>query len=203
LITLQTKFNSVSEMKFLHGYKDNPYNNNKDRGIVRLNFDEAECLWRSIKATSGTILEIGRRHGGSTVLIVAAAGADRPVISVDIAPKHHQTSEKYFSDPEFSRSLKLIKDDAKNITTGNLGLLFIDGDHSYEGVKRDIDTHWDSLEIGGLCVFHDAVPNDGLKHRNQINHCPGVTTACQELVDGGKGQEVDSAGSVLVLKKLK
>jgi len=39
LITLQTKFNSVSEMKFLHGYKDNPYNNNKDRGIVRLNFD--------------------------------------------------------------------------------------------------------------------------------------------------------------------
>ena len=197
-----TQFNSVSELKFLHAYSEKPFNNNKDRNILRMNFDESECLWRSIKATDGKILEIGRRHGGSTVLIVAAAGPDREVISVDIAPRHLPVPEEYFANTEFSKSLKLITDDSANITTGELGLLFIDGDHSYEGVSKDIKHHWPDLKVGGLCVFHDAVPNDGLKHVNEINHCPGVTQACKELVDAGKGEEVDKAGSVLVLKKI-
>ena len=57
------QFDNVSQLKFLHGYKDLPHNDNRDRGIIRLNFDESECLWRSVKATTGRIFEIGRRHG--------------------------------------------------------------------------------------------------------------------------------------------
>jgi len=198
-----TQFNSVSELRFLHGYINQPLNNNNDRGIIRMNFDESECLWRSIKATEGKILEIGRFFGGSTVLIVAAAGPDRKVFSADIVSGHSPIAQEYFDNKEFSKSLEIVTGDSANIDTGELGLLFIDGDHTYEGVSRDITLHWPNLKVGGLCVFHDAVPNDGLKHANQINHCPGVTQACKELVDAGKGEEVDTAGSVLVLKKIK
>lgn len=191
------------DMKFLFGFKDTPFYDNRDRGILRLNYDEAYSLWKSIKVTEGTILEIGRLYGGSTVFITAAAGNERPVISVDIAPQHHKVSEEYFSNKEFSKNLTLIVDDSSNVETGELGLLFVDGDHSYEGVSKDISNHWKDVKIGGLVVFHDAVPNPGLAYVNKINHCPGVTQACQELIDSGKGEEVDKAGSVLVLKKIK
>lgn len=191
---------NFEDMRFL--FAETLYGDNRDRGIVRLNYDEAELLWNSVKDTEGTIMEIGRRHGGSTVLITAAAGPDREVISVDIEPKHLPIPEEYFANTEFSKSLKLITDDSANITTGELGLLFVDGDHSYEGVSRDIKNHWPDVVDGGLVVFHDAVPNPGLAYCNQSNHCPGVTKACAELVESGKGEEVAKAGSVLVLRKL-
>lgn len=191
---------NFEDMRFL--FAATLHGDNRDRGILRMNYDEAELLWDCVKDTQGTIMEIGRRHGGSTVLITAAAGPDREVISVDIAPAHHATSEKYFADAEFSKSLRVIKDDSANVTTGELGLLFVDGDHSYEGVSRDIKNHWPDVVESGLVVFHDAVPNPGLEYCNQINHCPGVTKACAELVEAGKGEEVAKAGSVLVLRKL-
>ena len=200
------RFDNVSQLKFLHGYKDLPHNDNRDRGIIRLNFDESECLWRSVKATTGRIFVIGRRHGGSTVLLAAAAGLEREVVSVDIDPKHHEVCQQFFDHKEFGKNIILYIANSIKIVPGNLGLLFIDGDHSYVGCRRDIITHWRNLDIGGLCVFHDAVPNEGLRYSGDtmvLNHEPGVAVAAAELIVTGRAAAVDSAGSVLVLKKLK
>ena len=42
------------------------------------------------------------------------------------------------------------------IDAGSVDLLFIDGDHSYEGASRDV-SHWlPSLRPGGILVLHDA-----------------------------------------------
>lgn len=35
--------------------------------------------------------------------------------------------------------------------------IYIDGDHSYEGVKKDYSLFWPKLNKGGLMVFHDVV----------------------------------------------
>ena len=43
--------------------------------------------------------------------------------------------------------------------------LFIDGDHSYEGCLKDINTWFPSLSPGGIIVFHDAyssLPQNGV-----------------------------------------
>ena len=47
----------------------------------------------------------------------------------------------------------------EEILDGNkLDFLFIDGDHSYDGVKRDFEL-WSSLvKIGGVIALHDIVP---------------------------------------------
>lgn len=42
-----------------------------------------------------------------------------------------------------------------------IDLLIIDGDHSYEGVLRDIDAWWSSVKDGGTVFFHDYLHRDG------------------------------------------
>lgn len=42
------------------------------------------------------------------------------------------------------------------------GLLFIDGLHGYEDVKKDIDTYLPLVKNGGIIVFHDYAPGWGV-----------------------------------------
>ena len=40
-----------------------------------------------------------------------------------------------------------------------LDLLFIDGDHSYEGVKNDFELYSSLVKENGLICFHDIIPS--------------------------------------------
>lgn len=44
---------------------------------------------------------------------------------------------------------------AAEITNNSLGLVYIDCDHSYEGVKADIENYYPKLVSGGIMAFHD------------------------------------------------
>jgi hypothetical protein len=43
--------------------------------------------------------------------------------------------------------------------TRPIDFLFIDGDHSYEGVQQDFEMYSPMVASGGLIAFHDIVPN--------------------------------------------
>lgn len=61
--------------------------------------------------------------------------------------------------------------------------IYIDGDHSYEGVKYDYETFWPRLEKKGLMLFHDvvvrydpALPEYGVwKFWNELLHSSKIT----------------------------
>lgn len=181
---------------------------NRNRGILRQNFDEAALLWQAVRGSGGPILEVGRRHGGSTVLLLAASG-DRPVVSIDIAPAHNPAAESYFEQVAVSQPgrLRLEAGDSRQpLALGTqFGLLFVDGDHTYEGVRADTVAHWPALRAHGGCpplaVFHDAVPNPGLAYDDRPNHCEGVERFCRELLEAGSAVVVKAAGSSLLLRK--
>jgi predicted O-methyltransferase YrrM len=42
---------------------------------------------------------------------------------------------------------------------GGVDLLFIDGDHTYEGVKQDFEMYRQFVADGGLIALHDIVPH--------------------------------------------
>ncbi|MDC7785705.1 class I SAM-dependent methyltransferase [Rhodoplanes sp. TEM] len=181
---------------------------NRNRGILRQNFDEAALLWRAVRRSAGPILEIGRRHGGSTALLLTA-GAGRPVTSIDIEPAHHEVCQRLFDQTLLAtpERLHLIVGDSRVPLPGaSFGFAFIDGDHSYEGVKADTAAHWAALEPYGdsppTVVYHDAVPNDGLADVGQPNHCDGVLLLCRQLMDAGIARPVATAGSSLWLEKM-
>lgn len=180
---------------------------NRNRGIIRQNFDEAALLWRAVSLTQGDILEVGRRHGGTTVLLVSAS-AGRRVMSLDIAPAHHPMCEAFFSMVMASQPERLdlrIGDSRVPVEGGAFGMLFIDGDHSYDGVRADTIAHWGSLSgvngAPGYAIYHDAVPNDGLAHKGLDNHCEGVLRLCEELIEAGCARLVAHAGSSVLLEK--
>ena len=52
-------------------------------------------------------------------------------------------------------------------------MVFIDGDHSYEQVKKDIGAWLPNIKKGGIIAFHDYGPVDGLG---------GVSSAVDELI---------------------
>lgn len=182
---------------------------NRNRGIIRQNFDEAALLWRTIKETRGAILEIGRRHGGTTVLLLEAS-FDRRVVSIDLVHALHPAVERHLArvTEEEPGRLHLVVGDSRTPSSSgsSYGLLFIDGDGSYDGVRADVVAHWHALQgcdgSAPVALFHDAEPNSGLAHEGCINHCEGVERLCQELVEAGCAEQIGKAGSSLMLRKL-
>lgn len=53
---------------------------------------------------------------------------------------------------------------AKAIPDNSVGLVYIDGDHTYQGARADIDSYWPKLVQGGIMAFHDAAnPSYGIR----------------------------------------
>ena len=202
----------------------------RNRRLIRQGFDEAALLWKAVKVTAGNILEIGRNFGGSTVLLTAAAPG-REIYSIDVRSHEDSACKDYLARPgNKQRAHLLVTDSRKKLPDLVFGLLFIDGDHSFEGVLADVVAHWNSLQDHAgnpaLAVFHDALPNDNFKWRdadrrmhriwtrlkNKLrkrqkpevapDYAPGVLHVCEELVRQGAASKWQSAGSMLGLKKL-
>jgi len=68
--------------------------------------------------------------------------------------------QKYFGrfgiEKFISLNVMLTEKFAKKKVNNNWDYLYLDGDHSYKGVKFDFKTFWPKLKKGGYCVFHDS-----------------------------------------------
>ncbi len=53
---------------------------------------------------------------------------------------------------------------AKNFLDGTIDFVYIDGKHSYEDVKTDINAWWPKVRIGGVLCGHDYISPDMSKH---------------------------------------
>src|SRR2546423_1798770 len=122
----------------------------RNRGLIRQGFDEAAVLWKAVKATSGDILEIGRNLRGSTVLLAAAAGPDREIYSIDNRSNEDPACKDYLARPEHKARVHLMVADSRApLPNLKFGFLFIDGDHTFEGVLADVVAHWNALQPSG------------------------------------------------------
>ena len=188
-------------------------------------------MWKAVKATAGNIVEIGRNKAGSTVLL-AVAGPGRTLYSVDIRLKNNARCDEFLNRAEQKgRVHVLVTDSRKPLPDVTCGFLFIDGDHSFEGVLADTIAHWNCLHDvdgrPGLAAFHDALPNESFKWRDEDrklkrwsirlknrfrsrqqaeiapDYEPGVHRVCQKLIELGLAEPWGSASSMWVLRKLK
>lgn len=118
-----------------------------------------------------TVMEIGTATGGTLFMLTRVATEDATIVSLDLpqGPGGGGYSEKriplYDAFALPNQKLHLLREDShrpdalehvKNaFAEKTIDFLFIDGDHSYEGVRQDFEMYSPLVTPGGYIGFHD------------------------------------------------
>lgn len=118
-----------------------------------------------------SVLEIGTFRGATLFVFSRLADAEATIISIDYHFSFLGKLCRIFQRPLFHRMIRrgqklfLLRKDSHSPDTlasvekilqgRKLDLLFIDGDHSFEGVRADAEMYMPLVRSGGLVVFHD------------------------------------------------
>jgi len=161
---------------------------------------------------TGRICEIGTAEGGNLILLTHAVPTQTSFLSIDIrypsqchklafpllikSGTNLQLLEANSSDPDTVIKMQSWLD------SNLLDVLFIDGDHSYNGVQRDYEIYSPFIRKGGIIAFHDIVLDSstrfGIKSQSYVGDVPrywkelkSISTNYVELVESsdqdGKG----------------
>jgi len=110
------------------------------------------------------VCEVGTSGGGTLYLLTRVAAPDAVIVSVDLEIPPHLAAARARLVRGSQRLVSLAGDsqteamvDRVRAALGDrpLDVLFIDGDHSYEGVKRDWELYSPLVRPGGLIGLHD------------------------------------------------
>ena len=151
------------------------------------------------------ILEIGTANGGTLFCFCKLAPEDATIISIDLPggpfgggyPEWKIPIYQAFAKP--GQKLYLLREDSHKQETleklkqilndKQIDFLFIDGDHTYQGVKQDFEMYSPLVKEGGVIAFHDIsdivetdvvkVPKFWKEIKHYFNH--------QEIKQGGYG----------------
>jgi predicted O-methyltransferase YrrM len=116
-----------------------------------------------------TVLEIGTEGGGTFHVWCQLAQSDATLVSVDwpnVAVAPLATPNQLQAMGHDGQTVRVIRGDShaettltlvENTLSGPVDLLFLDGDHSYDGVRRDFNLYRPLVRQRGLVVFHDVV----------------------------------------------
>lgn len=149
----------------------------KVKAFIRMSEVEAKALWEEAKKTRGVVVEIGTLHGGSAHIL---SSGDAEVWTIDNNPKI-EVEGRFHS---------IVGDSSTMPWEKPIDLLFIDGDHSFEGVLKDILTWLPRVKSGSNILFHD------------YDSHTGVTEAVDVFIGHGDLEIQNKYGSLLVTKKL-
>jgi predicted O-methyltransferase YrrM len=178
----------------VRGFEDLAFmfsSNQLNHGVASLQIDEAALLYSLARdVQSGPIAEIGRFKGGSTLVFAAALPDGAELWSYDFHVALRPDMPGAELDAELRGALErfgvagkvhLLVADSRTADPPPepLELLFIDGDHSYEGAKADYERWRAFVRPGGHLLFHDAVDTGGYG-----NVYPGVARLMGEIGEG-------------------
>lgn len=121
------------------------------------------------------VIEIGTSRGGTLFILSRLAGPGSTIISIDrpgagfgeaysaehvdlfkLFPPAGQQLHVVSADSHDPRTVQRVRDLLKG---QQVDLLFIDGDHTHEGVKADFEMFSPLVSRSGMIAFHDIAEN--------------------------------------------
>jgi predicted O-methyltransferase YrrM len=146
------------------------------------------------------VCEIGTARGGTLFLLSRVCRRDATIITVDtgLSPERRLVYSRFGSDAQKIRCVRgssheeRTRQAVETFLDGNkLDLLFIDGDHSYEGAKMDFEIYSRYVRKGGLIAFHDIMPDYKSRFgKNTDSYVGGVPILWNELKDTARTKEL-------------
>jgi predicted O-methyltransferase YrrM len=118
-----------------------------------------------------TVVEIGTARGGVFYTLCQLAKPDALLVSIDMPGGDFgggytkEDEKKFLTFAKGKQDLRFIRKNSHDSSTKRdllrilngrkVDLLFIDGDHTYSGVKKDWTMYSPLVKKGGFVVFHD------------------------------------------------
>ena len=162
-------------------------------------------LFKWASTIDGNAVEIGSFYGRSTVVIGYGLkiGQKGKVFAIDPHQNRYNSFIKcseYISKTTCKEHIQIVRDLSENVLKTKspkeifespVNLLFIDGDHSYEGIKKDLN--WiDVVPRGGVIILHDY-----------SSKYPGIIQAINEfrLQNPMVFEQIKLLGSMVIFRK--
>jgi predicted O-methyltransferase YrrM len=134
--------------------------------------EEREALAKYVSGAA-TVVEIGVFEGVNTTILSKAMGKNGKTFGIDPFFKggmgvcyHKLIAETHLKRNKVRNLVSLIEKysfDAVNDVPEKVDFIFIDGDHSWEGISKDWPLYSGKLKAGGIMALHDTstVDDDG------------------------------------------
>lgn len=128
----------------------------------------SQLLVELIRSRPKVVVEIGAGKGG-TAWVWSKLASVGQVVSIDlpggpwgggdisqmVSYVRDSSYAKYSYIPGNSQAPETYERLVSELGGQGIDFLFIDGDHSYEGVKADYERYKDLVRVGGIIGFHD------------------------------------------------
>lgn len=148
-------------------------------GYSKVTDNEREALARLVPKMDGCqVLEIGT-YMGATAAFMATANPQATIVSVDIVER-----PEWRVNARGNQTLMIMpsRDIPTFFQSGFFDMIFIDGDHSYEGVKNDLYAVIPLLKEGGVLICHDYETREPVK-RAVDEYCKAVGASVTHIID--------------------
>ncbi len=168
-----------------------------DESIITMNVRQTAYLFGLIRQSNAAkVIEIGRHWGGSTLVIAAAMRGRGEFWSIgDPAQLEHDLKRRgrTLGSPVEDQIADLCRRLGLNVTvlagksqdidikTGEVDLVFIDGDHSYDAETGDFQRFGTRVKVGGAVLLDDAVHDPFYEPR----HTADVKRVVQDILRRG------------------
>jgi hypothetical protein len=177
-----------------------------DRVTGGISLEEADLLFRlAVQADGkGCIVEVGSSRGRSTVALAHGARSS-PVFAIEphepfegvlggkFGPEDRAAFFETMLGSKGYERVRLVNLSSEIVTPGwrqPVGLLWIDGDHSYEGVRRDWDAWKPHLLPHAVVAFDDST-----------DEAIGPYRLIGELTEAGELTLVERVGKITTLER--
>ena len=147
----------------------------KERGAIQKTRELAPLVALVKRSSPRTVVEIGTAAGGTFYAWCGAADAQATIVSIDLpggefgggySEKDLPRLRSYgragqrlsfiLADSHLASTCELL---SETLAGAGIDFLMIDGDHTYDGVKRDFELYSPLLAADGLVAFHDILPH--------------------------------------------
>ena len=185
-----------------------------DEYISTMNVRQAGYVFGLIRQTNAMrVIEVGRQWGGTTVVIAAALRGEGEFWSIadpaelvwDLEhrrrslekPVEHQLGELF---ERLGLTGHVIAADPRTaeVDTGEVDLVMIDGNHTYDGAMSDFERFGTRARIGGAVLFDDAVYDEFC----EPPHTADVKRVVADILQRGDFRRVQTVGRLMHLERV-